>query len=734
MITLEILSGAQRGARREVGEASFTIGRAPHNSLVLPDAHLSSEHGQIFREAETYIYKDLRSTNGSRLLRRNGTLLYVDATHSFEVTLQDGDQLLLGDPVEPVVLACRLGNAALLDAAPLPPPGGGAVTMPAIQLGRGPAAGPVAPAGPTPAAPAEAAEPDTSRVLLRRPLSEAEEVADKALRDPALATVLLGASKRLGRRGLELNAVFEGIAEAIFELVPLCTHTAIELSDGPEGRMATVFGAMRRPEGGAGKDAKDEKAGKAEARAGQSTPGLAPVAAVPAGGAGASSSPGIAPIAAGGGPAPVRASRAVIRRVLTERAAVLVANAPQDLAGAASIMGARIQSIIGVPLWDGEEIRGVIQCDNRASAAMFRERDLEALLLLAGQAALAIENARLLQRLRLAQEQLRVENRYLKSRDEKRRAIEPIGGSAAMREVLRQVQKVTDTRATVCIEGETGTGKELIASLIHYQSGRRDKLFVAQNCAAVPETLLESELFGHKKGAFTGADGDKKGLFEVADGGTLFLDEIGEMSLGLQAKLLRVLQEGEVRPIGATQTRKVDVRIICATNRSLEKEVTEGRFRQDLYYRLKVYPIRLPPLRERREDIQALCEHFLRKYGSEMKKAVAGFTPETIAQLSSYNWPGNVRELENEVHRLVIQAEPETFITPELLAPRMRQAEGIVDRIAPAKGPLKDMMEEVERFLLIQALRDHGGNKTRTAETLGITREGLHKKLAKFGL
>ncbi len=729
MITLEIVSGAQRGARREVSEASLTIGRAPQNLLVLPDAHLSSEHGQIFREGETYIYKDLRSTNGSRLLRRDGTMVFVDATHSFEVTLQDGDQLLLGDPVEPVVVSCRLSGASTPVVTPLPAPAVGSPTLPAIQLGRSPATAP-----PTTAPPSEPGEPDLSRVLLRRPLSEAEEVADKALRDPAVATALLSASKRLGRRGLELQAVFESIAEAVFDLVPLCTHTAIELSDGPEGRMATVFGAVRKPDG--------RPEVRPEPKAGQSGPALAPVAAgaaaapalaAPAGAAGVAGSAGAAG-AAGGGPAPVRASRAVMRRVLTERAAVLVANAPQDLAGVASIMGARIQSIIGVPLWDGEEIRGVIQCDNRASAAMFRERDLEALLLLAGQAALAIENARLLQRLRLAQEQLRVENRYLKSRDEKRRAIEPIGQSTAMRDVLRQVHKVTDTRATVCIEGETGTGKELIASLIHYQSGRRDKLFVAQNCAAVPETLLESELFGHKKGAFTGADTDKKGLFEVADGGTLFLDEIGEMSLGLQAKLLRVLQEGEVRPIGATQTRKVDVRIICATNRSLEKEVAEGRFRQDLYYRLKVYPIRLPPLRERREDIQALAEHFLRKYSSEMKKAMSGFTPETLAQLSGYNWPGNVRELENEVHRLVIQAEPETFITPELLAPRMRQAEGIIDRIAPAKGPLKDMMEEVERFLLIQALREHNGNKTRTAETLGITREGLHKKLAKFGL
>jgi Nif-specific regulatory protein len=397
-------------------------------------------------------------------------------------------------------------------------------------------------------------------------------------------------------------------------------------------------------------------------------------------------------------------------------------------------MGARIQSTIGVPLWEGDALRGVIQCDNRASAAMFRERDLEVLLVLAGQATLAIENARLLKRLRLAEEQLRGENRYLKSREEKRRFADIIGESSAMRDLFRQVEKVTDTRATVCIEGETGTGKELIASAIHYQGRRRDKLFVAQNCAAVPDNLLESELFGHKKGAFTGADQEKKGLFEVADGGTLFLDEIGEMSLNLQAKLLRVLQEGEVRPIGATQPRQVDVRIICATNRSLEKEVTAGRFRQDLYYRLKVFPLRLPPLRERREDIPRLAHHFLHKYSNELKKAVSGFTPETLDQMSSYGWPGNVRELENEVQRLMIQAEPQAFITPDLLSPQIRQVEGLVDRIAPRKGTLKDMMDEVERWLLAQALREHGGNKTKTAETLGITREGLHKKLAKFGM
>ncbi len=693
MIALEVLSGSLRGQRFLIREASFTIGRAPHNNIVLPDVHLSSEHAQIFREDDKYIFKDLRSTNGSRIQKRDGAVLFVDATTGFESVLSEGDRLLLGDPIDPVVLACSLSEAQL---APMTAPAGSSSpTVPALQLGRSGPATTASPAGKSAPTESDAPEPE-GRVLLRRPLTEAEAVAGKVERDPVLATGLLTLSKRLGRRGLDLQAVFEGIAESVFELVPLATHLAIELTDGSEGKMATVFGATRKTD--AKSDSKKEQP-------------------------------------ADGKPAlPIRASRAVIRRVLADRAAVLIANAPQDLAGAASIMGARIQSIVGVPLWDGDEIRGVIQCDNRGSAAMFRERDLEVLLVLAGQASLAIENARLHQRLRLAEEQLRAENRYLKSREEKRRTVEPIGQSPAFRDVLKQVQKVTDTRATVCIEGETGTGKELIASLIHSQSSRRDKLFVAQNCAAVPDTLLESELFGHKKGSFTGADADKKGLFEVADGGTLFLDEIGEMSLGLQAKLLRVLQESEVRPIGATQPRKVDVRILCATNRSLEKEVAEGRFRQDLYYRLKVYPIRLPSLRERREDVALLAEHFLHKYSSEMKKAVAGFTSETLAQLAAYNWPGNVRELENEVQRLVIQVDPEAFITADLLAPRMRQAEGLMDRIAPQKGQLKDMMEEVERFLLIQALKDHGGNKTRTAETLGITREGLHKKLAKFGL
>jgi len=286
----------------------------------------------------------------------------------------------------------------------------------------------------------------------------------------------------------------------------------------------------------------------------------------------------------------------------------------------------------------------------------------------------------------------------------------------------------------VLIAGETGVGKELVAAAVHYRSRRRAQLFVSQNCAAMPENLLESELFGHKKGSFTGAHEDKKGLFEIADGGTLFLDEVTEMPMSLQSKLLRVLQEGEIRAIGATAEKRVNVRIVAATNRNVEKEVKEGRFREDLYYRLSVFPIRVPPLRERREDIPLLAESFLKRYSAEVGKPAAGYSQQTMELLQAYDWPGNVRELQNEVQRLVIQIDPGAFVTPELLSPRIRQIEGVVDKVRPSKGTLKEMMDQLERWLLIESLREHDNNKTAAAKSLGITREGLHKKLRGFGL
>jgi len=438
------------------------------------------------------------------------------------------------------------------------------------------------------------------------------------------------------------------------------------------------------------------------------------------------------------GPIPI--TRSVFRKVVSERAAVLAADAPQEVGQTESMIGAQIRSVLGVPLWRGDEILGVIQIDNRESTGVFTSADLELAALLAHNASLAVANARLVKRLRAAEERLRKENAYLKGREESRRTggrgatQEIIGQSSAMKALNGLLDKVVDTKVTVLIEGETGVGKELVAAAVHYRSRRRDKLFVGQNCAAMPENLLESELFGHKKGSFTGAHEEKKGLFEIADGGTLFLDEITETPISLQSKLLRVLQEGEIRQIGATAEKKVNVRIVAATNRNLEKEVAEGRFREDLYYRLKVFPIRVPPLRERREDIPLLATAFLQRFSAEVGKSAAGFAQQTMELLKSYDWPGNVRELQNEVQRLVIQVDTGAYITPELLSPRVRQIEGVLDRVRPSKGTLKEMMDQLERWLLIEALREHQNNKTVTAKNLGITREGLHKKLRGFGL
>jgi Nif-specific regulatory protein len=432
-------------------------------------------------------------------------------------------------------------------------------------------------------------------------------------------------------------------------------------------------------------------------------------------------------------------TRSVFRKVVSERVAVLAADAPREVGETESLLGAQIRSVVGVPLWRGDDILGVLQLDNRQSAGVFTREDLDVCAVLAYSASLAVANARLVQRLRAAEERLKKENTFLKTREESRRVggkgDQPIvGDSAPMRALFEQIAKVVDTRVTVLIEGETGVGKELVAAAVHYRSRRRGQLFVTQNVAAMPENLLESELFGHRKGSFTGAHEDKKGLFEIADGGTLFLDEVTEMPLSLQSKLLRVLQEGEIRPIGATQERRVNVRIVAATNRHLDKEVAAGRFREDLFYRLNVFPIRVPPLRERREDIPRLAEHFLKRYCAELGRPVAGFAQHAMELLQTYDWPGNVRELENEIQRLVIQVEGGGFVVPELLSSRVRQVGGLADRVKPTKGTLREMMDQFERWLLIESLKEHENNKTAAAKTLGITREGLHKKLRGFGL
>ncbi len=647
VIVLEILRGtATERVHRVTGTA--TLGRSPASTVTITDYHLSGDHAQITQIGEHYVFRDLRSTNGSAV-ERDGRRIPVDAAARWEVALVDGDVLLLGNPNDPVRVAVRIGDEETDD------------------LG--------------------------DRLIASRSIMDLPAVTDQLDRDPGEALRVYKALHPMGAR-LEPAEAIEAVVAATFELLPRASNVAILLrSEADRDRFALATSRQR--------------------------PGIPPHHADPD--------------VPGG--APVRASRAVLRRVLADRAAVLIANAQEEMSSSESILGGQILSMLAVPLWRGEDIIGLIQADNRQSGAgMFAASDLEVALLLGAQAALAVDNATLVARLRVAEERARGENVYLKRREEKMKFDNIIGESPAMKAVLSQLERVIDTRATVCIEGDTGTGKELIASAIHHQSQRRDKMFVAQNCAALPENLLESELFGHKRGAFTGAEADKKGLFEIADGGTLFLDEMGEMPLTLQSKLLRVLQEGTIRAVGATSEKQVDVRIICATNRDLAAEVEKGAFRQDLYYRLMVFPIKLTPLRDRREDIPALAAHFLARYAEEYRVVLPGFSPEALDALAGYGWPGNIRELENEVQRLVIQAEPGHIIDVTDLSPRLRKIEGTVTRIAPKQGTLKEMMDQVERWLIAEALREHNNNKTKTAVSLGITREGLHKKLAKLGV
>jgi Nif-specific regulatory protein len=336
------------------------------------------------------------------------------------------------------------------------------------------------------------------------------------------------------------------------------------------------------------------------------------------------------------------------------------------------------------------------------------------------------------------------ENVELKREAEGRYSFDQIiGRSPAMQKTFDLLTRVIDSSTTVLITGETGTGKELIARAIHYNSPRRSKHFVAQNCGALMENLLESELFGHRKGAFTGAVEDKKGLFEVADGGTMFLDEIGDMPPPLQIRLLRVLQDGEIKRVGDTTTRKVDVRVISATNRDLEQAVKQKRFREDLYYRLHVFPIRVAPLRERREDVPLLVDHFIRTYVAKEKKNVTGVSADALDLLMAYDFPGNVRELENEIQRTVALVGDGRPITPDLLSDKIVEkhkagvsAGNAVGAGAPEawSGTLKEHVQRFERSVIVQALDRHGWNRTQTAKQLGISLRPFMEKLKRYGI
>ena len=334
----------------------------------------------------------------------------------------------------------------------------------------------------------------------------------------------------------------------------------------------------------------------------------------------------------------------------------------------------------------------------------------------------------------LGQRKLVEENRRLRLVFDERYRM--VGRSPALEKVWDAVRRAAPTNATVLIMGESGVGKELVARAIHRNSLRKDEAFVQVNCAAIPEELIESELFGHEKGSFTGATEKQIGKFELAHHGTIFLDEVGDMSLRTQAKVLRVLQEGEVERIGSQKTIQVDVRVIAATNKRLEDEIEQGRFREDLYFRLSVLPIRVPPLRERPEDLTPLVEHFVRQFCAENNFRSKSFGAPAMEALRRHPWRGNVRELKNAIERLLIMVEDDE-IRPEHLDEVLRRPAGAADEPVAAAGPagtLRDFKEGAERAFLVQKLRENGWNISATASAIGTPRSNLYKKLEAYGI
>ncbi|MCC7264769.1 MAG: sigma-54-dependent Fis family transcriptional regulator [Candidatus Latescibacteria bacterium] len=330
-------------------------------------------------------------------------------------------------------------------------------------------------------------------------------------------------------------------------------------------------------------------------------------------------------------------------------------------------------------------------------------------------------------------ERLEEENRYLREEIGDRYG-EIVGRSVRIREVLAMVEKIAATDSSVLIYGESGTGKELVARAIHSQSGRRNGPFVRVNCGALPRELVESELFGHEKGAFTGAMRQRRGKFELAERGTIFLDEIGDVPLDVQVKLLRVLQEKEYDRVGSEKTLAADVRVVAATNQPLREMVKEGAFREDLFYRLEVIPVRLPPLRDRKEDIPELVEHFVRKKCREMNLPLKRLTPEAMKALENYWWPGNVRELENVIERTIVLADREEVGVHDLPLDSEDAPTGPAEAVHPGGTSLKKDLEEQERDRIVQAMDQARGVKTRAAELLGIKTSALYYKLDKYGL
>jgi Nif-specific regulatory protein len=395
-----------------------------------------------------------------------------------------------------------------------------------------------------------------------------------------------------------------------------------------------------------------------------------------------------------------------------------------------SVRELSLRTVVALPILTAGRVLGVLYVDSHSIAHEFTPEDIAILEGFAAQVAVALENARQHEELKDSKNRLEMENLNLRRalKEESRYGL-LVGRSPKMLRVIELMEKVIPTQVSILIQGETGTGKELVARAIHLNGPRREKNFMAVNCGALPESLLESELFGYRKGAFTGASEDRIGLFEAADGGTLFLDEVGEMPATLQVKLLRVLQDSQIRRVGDTVSRRVDFRLIAATNRDLKTEVEAGRFRQDLFYRLNVVPISLPPLRERGEDVLLLAQHFLELFMKQQEKMVRGLSGESRELLLRHPWPGNVRELENAMARAVALADEGGAIEPLLFglgAPVTRRWDG--------QHTLRETLDAVEAETIREALRQCESNVSRAARALGVSRQHLHNRMNAHGI
>jgi Nif-specific regulatory protein len=435
-----------------------------------------------------------------------------------------------------------------------------------------------------------------------------------------------------------------------------------------------------------------------------------------------------------------------------------VQNDPRFYRGIDKNTGLTTRRVLAAPLITNNGIVGLLEVVNTLSGEPFSDEDLAFLEALAGSIAVAISNARLYGQSKASEQLLRTQVGALR-RDLARQDVfgEIIGTGKAMADVFRLMESAAASWITVLIEGETGTGKELVARGIHRASARASEPFLAVNCAALPETLLESELFGHRRGSFTGAISDQPGLFRAAAGGVMFLDEVGDMPTPMQAKLLRVLEQGEVVPVGEAAPRKVDVRVICATNRDLKAETAKRNFRDDLYYRLSAFPIRLPPLRERREDIPLIALKAVANSAARHGRQITGIEPLALEMMMRYAWPGNIRELLNEIERAVALAGNNTSLTPEQLSESLRNVApaseaasfGLARGWAPsavlvnAEGsglissttkPLREARAEFETGYIAKVLQEHAGNVSRSAQAMGLSRVALQKKMKEYHL